>query len=287
MMPESIDEPVRLSPTQQKEIAERMATCPFVGTAVATGLLQVLNTADNPLASIDDVARLGDSGGGNLGTKVLKLFARGNHSQMLNAGDGGRPDVPHGTFNLQFGGSQGAHAGHSGILLGDPEEVGRGRLDPPQFDRLAEHADKNGRLSIDAVGDFIAENLKKDPKREVFPASKFIRDTLRLVREVKDVVFGGDDLETEKTEAIAALTKLLGADHLMGSAGEWGLLFAFLKNSPSSAHGDIALADVKMMFVDKKFPDGWESWEKDAFDWVTATSRLATDAAFAYHLSRK
>lgn len=280
-MQKPTDEPVRLSPAQQKEIAEKMATCPFVGTAVATGLLQVLNTPDNPLASIDDIARLGDSGGGNLGTKVLKLFARGNHSDILNADAGVNRRVPPGTFNLQFGGSQGAHAGHSSILLGDPEEVGRGRLDLAQFDRLAVHTDENGRLSIDAVGDFIAENLKRDPHAQIVPAFKLIRDASRLLREFKDVLLGGD--ESEQTEVLMALTRILGEDHLMGSAGEWGLLFAFLKNSPNSSDGDIALADVKMMFIDKKFPDGWETWKKDAFDWVKATVRLAKDASLAYH----
>ena len=281
---EPTDEPVELSAAQRKEIAEKMTTCPFIGTAVATGLLQVLNTADNPLASIDDIAALGDSGGGSLGT-ALKLFARGNHSTMLGVGDGVKSTVPAGTFNLQFGGSQGAHAGHSGILLGDPSEVGAGRLDQAQFDRLAEHADRNGRLSVDTVGDFIADNLKKDPASQVLPAFKLIRDTARLLGAFKDVVFGGDDpADQEKTEAFAALTKFLGEDHLAGSAGEWALLFAFLKNSPNSDDGDIALADVKKMFVDKEFPEGWESWEKNISDWLKATFRLAKDASFAYHV---
>ena len=68
--------------------------------------------------------------------------------------------------------------------------------------------------------------------------------------------------ESEKTEAVAALTKLLGEDHLMASAGEWGLLFAFLKNGPDD--GDIALTDVREMFVAKQVPDGWKTWEKSA-----------------------
>jgi hypothetical protein len=261
-----------------------MATCPFVATAVATGRLQVLNTADCPLASVDEAVRLGDSGGGNLGTKIFPLFARGNHSRILNAPDGGKPLAPAGTFSLMFGGSQGAHPGHSGILLGDPEAIGQGRLDPAQFDRLASHADKNGRLSIDAVGDFIAENLKRDPKAKVLPVSEFIRDKWRLLREVKHA---GSGEEAEKSEAIEKLAKLLGADHLLASAGEWGLLFAFLRNSPRSDDGDIALADVRMMFIDKEFPDGWASWEKSTADWIKATTRLARDAAFAYHFGWK
>jgi len=273
--------PVPLSEEQRKEIGERMATCPFVGTAVATGQLEVRNSAEAPLAAIDDIARLGDRGGGDLGTRVLKLFARGNHSRWVVPEEGAGPFVPDGLFSLLFGGSQGAHAGHSGILLGDPNEVGRGRLDQAQLDRLAGHADRDGRLSIDSVGDFIADNLKRDPDAQILPVRKLIGDVARLLKELKDVVLGGD--EADDTEAVEALTKLLGEDHLMGSAGEWGLLFAFLKNSPNSDDGDIALSDVRAMFVDKRFPAGWETWKKSALSWINATRQLATDAALAYH----
>ena len=278
-------DPVSLAREDLNEIAERMATCPFVGAAVAMGQLQVLNTAESPLASIDEIARLGDLGGGDLGSRVLKLFARGNHSRWVVPMQGTDPFVPTGTFSLQFGGSQGAHAGHSGILLGNPGEVGHGRFDQIQFDRLAGHADRDGRLSIDAVGDFIADNLRQDANAQVLPALKLIRDTARLLNEFKDVVLGGD--ETESTEAFEALTKLLGEDHLVASAGEWGLLFAFLKDSPNSDDGDIALSDVSTMFVDKRLPGGWETWKKTALSWIKATLRLTKDASFAYHAGWK
>lgn len=281
-MTEPYNTPVSLSQEEQEEqneVAEKMATCPFVGTAVATGQLQMLNTAENPLASIDEVARLGDLGGGDLGTHVLKLFARGNHSRI--PGDI-HALVPTGTFSLQFGGSQGAHAGHSGILLGNPDEVGRGRFDQGEFKRLVAHADRNGRLSIDSIGDFIADNLKRDPNAQVLPAWQLIKDAAQLLSEFKDVVLGEGN-ETQKTEAFEALTKLLSEDNLAGSAGEWGLLFAFLKNSPNSDDGDIALSDVKVMFVDKQFPIGWETWAKSTLDWIKATLQLIKDASFAYH----
>jgi hypothetical protein len=283
-----------------------MATCPFIASAVATDQLQVLNTAERPLARIEDVARLGDTGGGDLGTRVLKLFARGNHSRWIvpveagtgedqDRGGGGaprsdRPDargeqVPNGTFSLHFGGSQGAHSGHSGILLGDPGDIGRGRLDRAAFERLAARADRDGRLSIDAVGDFIADNLKRDPDARVLPLTRLLGDFVRLLGEFKDVVLRRT--EPERTEAVAALTRLLGSDHLAASAGEWGLLFAFLENSPNSDDGDIALSDVSGMFVDKRLPAGWETWEKSALTWVKSTLRLAKDAALAYHIGRE
>jgi len=98
-------------------------------------------------------------------------------------------------------------------------------------------------------------------------------------------VLRGD--ETERTEAFEALTKLLGEDHLVASAGEWGLLFAFLKDSPNSDDGDIVLSDVSAMFVDKRLPTGWETWKKTAISWIKATLRLTKDASFAYHAGWK
>lgn len=285
-MAEQIDTPLTLSQEERKKIAEKMATCPFVGTAVATDQLSIFNSPEVPLAAIDEIARLGDLGGGDLGTRVLKLFARGNHSRWVVPTKDVDSFVPSGFFNLHFGGSHGAHAGHSGILLGAPEEIGRGRLDQAQFDRLAGYADSNGHLSIDTIGDFIADNLKRDPRAQVLPAWKLIKDSMRLLNEFKDTLLGGD--ESDSTEAFEALTKLLGEDNLAGSAGEWGLLFAFLKNSPNSTEdGDIALSDVKAMFIEKRFPDGWETWKKTTLSWIKATLRLTKDASFAYHVGWK
>jgi len=284
-MKQRINSPVNLSQEERNEIAERMATCPFVGTAVATGQLSVFNSSEIPLADIDEIARLGDLGGGDLGTHVLKLFARGNHSRWVIPKESVKTFVPAGMFSLHFGGSQGAHAGHSGILLGDPEEIGQGRLDQAQFERLAGYADPNGRLSIDSIGDFIADNVKRDPKAKVLPIWQLIKDTAQLLNEFKDIVLGGD--ESDKTEVYEALTKLLGEDNLVGSAGEWGLLFAFLKESPNSDDGDIALLDVEALFVEKRFPTGWETWKKTALSWIKATLRLTKDAAFAHHLGWK
>lgn len=278
--------PANLTVSERQEVADTMATCPFIGAAVASGLLEVLNTRTEPLASIATVVALGDSGGGDLGRNVLRLFARGNHSFRLPLAENERDNalVPGGTFNLQFGGSQGAHPGHSGILLADPEHVGVGALDQVQFQRLVQHADASGRLSIDAMGDFIAENLRADPGARVFPVVTVLKDGIRLLREYGDVLFGGG--ENEKTEAFAALTRLLGADNLMGSAGEWGLLFAFLRNSPNSDNGDIALSDVELMFVQKQLPADWETWKKTSGDWIRATLRLTKDASLAYHFGR-
>jgi hypothetical protein len=99
-------------------------------------------------------------------------------------------------------------------------------------------------------------------------------------------------------EAVAAnrvleekLTRLLGEDNLVGSAGEFGLLFAFLARKPGSNEIDgepaISVSDVRAMFVDKRFPDGWEKWKKTRADWVTNTSSLLVSAGKHYLAQKK
>jgi hypothetical protein len=82
------------------------------------------------------------------------------------------------------------------------------------------------------------------------------------------------------------LTKLLGEDNLVGSAGEFGLLFAFLRHSPRTKEIDgeaaLSLDDVKGMFIDKRLPDGWETWKKSAFDWINFTTKLLISAHAEY-----
>ena len=43
---------LRLSAQIKNQIVQTKATCPFIGTAVATDVLPVRNNADNPLASL-------------------------------------------------------------------------------------------------------------------------------------------------------------------------------------------------------------------------------------------
>jgi len=108
-----------LSEETKREIVERKVTCPFLGSAVAQKFLDVRGETTNPLASIEDVRKLGNTGGGDLGD-ILVVFASGNHAFMR--GDSGKLDkrAPPGLFSLELPGSQGSHPGHSGILQGDP-----------------------------------------------------------------------------------------------------------------------------------------------------------------------
>lgn len=282
---------VDLSVEQRASIARKKATCPFMGSALKGGQLQVRNSADRPLAAVEDIATLGNSGGGDLGTKVLKVFARGNHSRML--GSSGKLDMPTpvGTMSLDLAGSQGAHPGHSGILLGDPTKLDAGRYSAADFERLASYADANGYLSANAIGEFISENLARDPDSKCLPIWRLAVDLFGLVDEIGDSLFArllSRKTDRDEVELLEKLTKLAGEDNLVGSAGEFGLLFAFLANRPEpdkEGEPGVRLEDVEAMMAHHRFPEGWEDWPKNASDWVQATTKIAASAAKA-HLKR-
>lgn len=284
---------VTMTAAQRDAVVQKKATCPFLGAAVATNALPVRNDANNPLASIDDVVQLGNSGGGDLG-RILALFASGNHALMRGPSGKLDRDVPHGLFSLELPGSQGSHPGHSGILQGEPTQLGSGRLSMDDFKRLISRA-VDGRLKRSDVGRFIAENLVRDPNSKVFGSNNVVR---LLARDLGDLVHSAGPLlmarltgtpvqrDVAHDETLEALTKLLGEDNLIGSAGEFGLLFALLANKPGartvSGEPTIEVADLKAMFVDKRFPPGWETWKKTSHDWVTNTTGLLVSAGKEY-----
>lgn len=271
------DQVVELSENEKAAVVEKKATCPFIGAAVFQNHLMVRNDAGNPLASVEEVRTLGDTGGGHLG-EVLKLFANGNHAFMRSGSGELNEPVPDGLFSLEFPGSQGSHAGHSGILQGDPKQLDSGRLSEENFARLTSRA-KNGLIKRSDVGRFIAENVFRDQESTVLG-----KDSLSI--------FAGDfrELFTALTlthrDIQEKFTKLIGRDHIAASCGEFGLLFAFLANKPEAeeVEGEPALAveDLKLMFVDKQLPAGWETWEKSAIDWIQNTRGLQDSAREEY-----
>lgn len=285
--------PADLSDEELQEVASKKATCPFIGAAVATRALPVRNSADRPLASIDDVVALGSSGGGDLGD-VLEIFAKGNHSKML--GPSGKLDapVPPSLFSLDFPGSQGSHPGHSGILQGDPTQLNSGRFSQEDFDRLISRAHR-GYLKRDDIAAYIAENVIKDPNSKVFTGSaKAVLGDLALfvastgpafLESFKNLAHGGSESKASR-KAYEALTKTLGEDNLVGSAGEFGLLMALLANSPKTIEIDgepaVSVDDLTRMFRDKQFPEGWETWRKTRLDWITNTTALLVEAGKVY-----
>ena len=283
-----LERAVDLSSTARSRLVETKVTCPFLGPAVASGKLAVRGAADDPLASVEDVRRLGNTGGGDLGD-VLAVFAVGNHARMKGSGDRLDVPVPGILFSLELPGSQGSHPGHSGILQGDPEQLASGRLSRADFDRLATHA-TNGLLTRTAVGRFIAENLRRDPKSKVGagesgkPIHKDLVGTLSAVPSLVKTLL---DPKAETDGAFEQqLTKLLGEDNLVGSAGEFGLLFAFLANSPATRTIDdepaVSLEEVRSMFVERRLPNGWESWKKTRSDWFKHTAGLVKSATHAF-----
>lgn len=291
------DNVVHLSADERHQLVERKATCPFIGSAVAEGVLGVRNNADDPLAPIEEVRQLGNSGGGDLG-ELLVLFASGNHAFMRGASGKLDAQVPLGLFSLEFPGSQGSHPGHSGILQGDPAEPGSGRFSPADFARLTARA-RDGWIPRAEVGRFIAENLARDPAAKAIgtdAAKALVFDLFAAGESVGAALmkrlFGSEDeADDAHRRWEEKLTKLLGEDNLVGSAGEFGLLFAFLAHRPGAREIDddpaLAVADLEAMFRDKHLPEGWRHWKKTRADWVRNTTALLLGAGKEYLALRR
>jgi hypothetical protein len=271
----------------RRQIVETKVTCPFLGSVVQQEILPVRGAADNPLAKIEDVRALGNTGAGSDLGNLLIVFAQGNHAFMRGAPETLDQPVPEGLFSLELPGSQGSHPGHSGILEGNPKTLGSGRLSTENFARLEMQA-REGLLTWTGVSTFIAQNLQRDPDAKVkinmpMVAELLAQDLANVLKSTVPVVIGAF-FDSAQHQAMAdrtlqeKLTKLLGEDNLIGSSGEFGLLFAFLANSPRTQvltnEPGLFLSDVRGMFVDKRLPDGWEVWNKSRIDWVGHTAYL-------------
>ena len=295
-MADNPNQVVPLNNDERASLVAKKATCPFLGSAIAQSDLTVRNEPNNPLASIEDVRILGNSGGGDLGD-LLVVFAAGNHALMR--GSPGKLDAPapSNLFSLELPGSQGSHPGHSGILQGDPQALDSGRFSQSDFDRLMTHA-KDRVLKRSDVGRFIAENLIRDPKSKVADLNtaellagdlaNLLETGARAAGSALAKLFGSDKGGgSTHRDVEEKLTKLTGENNLVGSAGEFGLLFAFLANKPGAmkVQGEPALdvEDLRLMFVEKRLPNGWETWKKSRVDWVTNTTGLLISAAREYH----
>ena len=145
-------------------MARRKVTCPFIGSAVHQTFLALRGNADNPLASIEDGRRLGNSGGGDLGD-LLVMFASGNHAFMR--GDDGKLSrksrMVCSRWSFRF---TGFSPRSCGILQGNPATLDSRRVSETDFARLANRA-KGGFIKRSDFGRFIAENLLRDPKWKV------------------------------------------------------------------------------------------------------------------------
>ena len=237
----NLSPPLDLPPVNRAEIARRKATCPFIGPAVRSGALPIYGSVDRPMAKIDDVAALGDSGGGSLGSRVLAFFATGNHSCLPNAAGSFDASTPDGMFSLDFPGSRGAHPGDSRILLENPAELESGRFSEEEFRRLAAFADEDGMLSVGAIGEFIAQNVARDPQARRLELARVFPLFGGALREGAEGLFDvvrGKASSRNHVEFLEALSALAPEDNILGSAGEFGLLFAFLSHRPDADDED-------------------------------------------------
>jgi hypothetical protein len=269
-----------LTPSEREELVTKKATCPFLGSAIATGELPVRNVPGNPLASVQDVIALGNAGGGDLG-KVLGFFASGNHGKMRGPAGNLDTPVPPGLFSLDLPGSQGSHAGHSGILQGDPTQLDSGRFSESDFQRLVDMS-HDGFIKRSEIGRFIAQNLKRDSNIKLLPLAKWAKEAVDLSKAVFRRFGKRDQGDSVDAEIQRSLASIAGGNHLLGSAGEFGLLLAFLHNSPRTRHEKepaFSMAEITAMFKDKELPEGWQTWKKTARDWVNHTLKLASSAA--------
>jgi hypothetical protein len=166
-----------------------------------------------------------------------------------------------------------------------------GRLSVPDFQRLAGLA-VNGLIKRSDVGKFIAGNLHRDPKSKVFgpSAAKLLAHDLHHFVASAGLNLlsrlSGSNQETDHRDLEQKLTRLTGEDNLVGSSGEFGLLFAFLANSPKTKEADgepaLSLEDIESMFLHKCFPEGWDRWRKTRSDWITNTTALMVSAGKEY-----
>src|SRR4030095_533261 len=233
-------DPISLGEQEREQMVRSKVTCPFLRPARATPQPPVRGDASNPLASVEDIRALGNSGGGDLGD-LLVFFAQGNHALMRGADGKLNAPVPANLFSLELPGSQGSHPGHSGMLQGNPEALDSGRFSQPDFDRLLSHA-QDGVIKRSDVGRFIAENLLRDPRSKVADlntAELLAGDVLKLVETAGSALasklFGSKkDGGTTHRNVEEKLTKIGGENNLVGSAGEFGLLFAFVANKPGA-----------------------------------------------------
>ena len=108
-----------------------------------------------------------------------------------------------------------------------------------------------------------------------------------VTAKVVSTISGNGGGSSSGGEVEQKLTKLLGEDNLVGSCGEFGLLFAFLSNDPATqllgGEPALSLDHVREMFIAKELPLGWQNWKKSRADWVLHTTHLLVSAASEYH----
>ncbi len=255
------------------EVARTKATCPFIGSLVARGGLGVVGSGQDPLASISEVIRIGNTPTNEGFGELLAMFAEGNHGFTR-----GGQMVPGGMFSLDFPFSQGSHPGDSGILQGDRNNPS---FSAEAFQRFASFG-RGGVLEVADVGRFIAANVKADRSAKTVGRGTILSSAAQLVRSLRAALFSRD-----RRRAVSQFTKLLAVDNIAGSSGEFALFFSLLANRRDGRRGDVLYIDEMMAaFRDKQLPRGWESWVKKRNDWLLYTLKLSTAGYRSYATGR-
>jgi len=225
---------------------------------------------------------------------VLAAFSEGNHTFMLGRSEKKLDkETPRGMFSLIFPGSQGSHAGNTGILKPRGQgEPGQGITDPQRFETFFPD---NGAdtISLKDIAHVIARDVSEDKDALVFDrrtGEALASDIVALAGKTSSVllkkIFKKDTPEDSR-EFFQLLTLTAGRNNLVGSSGEFGLLAAFLANSPrtkdrSGKNPLFSRQEVRKMFIQKEFPEDWKTWPKYAGDWVRYSLLLTTEAAREY-----
>ncbi len=291
-----------LNDAELQQVAWHKGTCPFIGTGITTRELKVRGSADNPLIALEDVVKAGNSGGGDLGTFTARVFGAGNQAFMRDASGQLTVPVPKGTMSANLPGSQGAHSGKadSQILIKPGSGTDSGRLGPndpeviARFNDLARLGDAHGGwVTTSDVGNFIAANANRDKANVVLLGqndlvTKLAGDLGGLAESAIPSLLAkieGNDPAAERV-FIERVTKLLGQDNIIGSAGEFALFFAFVAHQPNARkiNGELAIsvADLRSMFFHTGFPEGWKDSKKTTHDWVVATLHMVVAAEKEY-----
>ncbi len=271
---------LKVTPEQRDVVVKKAATCPFMHSAVKAGLVRLRGLFEQPLGDTSDVIRLGNAGGGDLG-KVLKFFADVNHNRLTGPGGTTTQAVPENTFAIWFPGSRGAHPGHSGILMGDPSDVGSGRFAPDRLARLTSaystlYPDGKRYISRDQIGAFIAENVDADPSSRGFNWDG-IQSLSSQVAELVQRVAANDPNVLQDV-----LHLMVTSNDMVNSSGEFSLLFTrFADGVDADGNPVISTAAVESLFRDSTFPAGWDQHPATASQWVWNTLAILKGAIFA------
>lgn len=305
---------LNLTDDQRRDMVSKKTTCPFVGTALAMKKIFAYGTLADPVALIAGLpgtaalsaAQEGSAvkagGAGDL-PQGFRIVARGNHN---TGGDGVR--APEGMFSLDFPNSQGAHAAHSFILMGNPRALDSGRLTEQNLGRLINEKSKgghaelvNGKLVVrrSELGNFVARNVACDPHAVSISRGPFGfvsllgGDIVEFTERAATLTLSklsGSMSEPEKTQLLEGMLQIATRNNLVGSAAEFGLLTSALEGSTNAvtlSNGERALSvdDIEGIFAGKKvdgkydpltrrLPPNWETTPKTTVRFLINTVEI-------------